>query len=289
MAEPGLLLVRGLGHSGSTLLDLVLGRHPSVIGLGEASRVLLSASADEFDGYLLHDWSSIYTRPCTCGSMVDKCPVWSRFFMDLPDGKNLSFEDQFSRLISPLSSRSTKWIVESYQSDEILLEYQRTGRSVRVIHLSRDARSWTHSEARRGVSRYGRTRYVGLRGLLRWIRVNRRLEKKLRRSSLPYFRLGYEELALAPEASLRLLCDWLSLDFYPDMLKSNDSSSSHIIAGNRMRYSLEKRSRIEYDGAWLSSDGFSVKASLLVPGVASLNQRLVYSNDVLGEVWPTVL
>ena len=59
-----------------------------------------------------------------------------------------------------------------------------------------------------------------------------------------------------------------------------------MIAGNRMRYLAGRRSRIEYDGAWLSSNSFSLRASLLVPGVASLNQRLVYSNNVLGEVWP---
>ena len=40
MAEPGLLLIRGLGHSGSTILELALGAHPQVIGLGEAVRVL---------------------------------------------------------------------------------------------------------------------------------------------------------------------------------------------------------------------------------------------------------
>ena len=37
---PGLLLIRGLGHSGSTILDLALGAHPSIVGLGEAVRVL---------------------------------------------------------------------------------------------------------------------------------------------------------------------------------------------------------------------------------------------------------
>ena len=36
----GLLLIRGLGHSGSTILDLALGAHPNVVGLGEAVRVL---------------------------------------------------------------------------------------------------------------------------------------------------------------------------------------------------------------------------------------------------------
>ena len=78
----------------------------------------------------------------------------------------------------------------------------------------------------------------------------------------------------------------MGLDFCQDMLRPKDSSNSHIIAGNRMRYQTRRRACIEYDGAWLASNGFSLKASLLLPGVASLNQRLVYSNDLLGEVWP---
>ena len=286
MAEPGLLLIRGLGHSGSTLLDLILGAHPSVVGLGEASRVLLSSSADEFAAYQLNDWSSVYNKPCTCGSMVDECELWSRFFSNWPNRRKASFEDEFSRLISPLSNQSIDWIVDSYQSDERLLDLHRSVRPVRVIHLTRDVRSWIHSEARRGVTRFGRGRSVGWRGLQRWVRVNWKLEKKLRQSSLQSFRLGYEELALAPEASLKLLCDWLGIDFCWDMLRPKDSSRSHIIAGNRMRYLAGRRNRIEYDGAWLSSNGFPLRASLMAPGVASLNQRLVYSNNVLGEVWP---
>jgi len=286
MAEPGLLLIRGLGHSGSTLLDLILGAHPSVVGLGEASRVLLSSSADEFASYQLNDWRSVYNKPCTCGSMLDECELWSRFFSNWPNRRKESFEDEFSRLISPLSNQSIDWIVESYQSDERLLDLHRSVRPVRVIHLTRDVRSWIHSEARRGVTRFGRGRSVGWRGLQRWVRVNWKLEKKLRQSSLQSFRLGYEELALAPEASLKLLCDWLKIDFCWDMTQPKDFSSSHIIAGNRMRYLAGRRSRIEYDGAWLSSNGFPLRASLMAPGVASLNQRLVYSNNVPGAAWP---
>ena len=103
MTEPGLLLIRGLGHSGNTLLDLVLGGHPSVIGLGEASRVLLSALADSSVGCQLNDWREQYTQPCTCGLMIDQCPLWSRFFLGSPVDKSLFFLDQFSRLISHLS------------------------------------------------------------------------------------------------------------------------------------------------------------------------------------------
>ncbi|MFL0733719.1 MAG: hypothetical protein AB8A37_01745 [Prochlorococcus sp.] len=40
MAIRKLLLIRGLGHSGTTLLDLVLVAHPQIIGLGESIRIL---------------------------------------------------------------------------------------------------------------------------------------------------------------------------------------------------------------------------------------------------------
>ena len=39
-SRPKLLLIRGLGHSGTTILDLALGANPDVMGLGEAARLL---------------------------------------------------------------------------------------------------------------------------------------------------------------------------------------------------------------------------------------------------------
>ena len=50
MAKTGLLLIRGLGHSGTTMLDLALGAHPQIVGLGEAVRVLEHPSTDEANG-----------------------------------------------------------------------------------------------------------------------------------------------------------------------------------------------------------------------------------------------
>ena len=35
-----LILIRGLGHSGTTILDTILGKHSSVVGIGEGIRVL---------------------------------------------------------------------------------------------------------------------------------------------------------------------------------------------------------------------------------------------------------
>ena len=112
--------------------------------------------------------------------------------------------------------------------------------------------------------------------------MNGKFEQAFHRSSHPVFRLGYEELALQPRRSLQLLCDWLSIDFHEAMLAPGLNSSSHILAGNRVRFDAERSSAIRYDGAWLGAPApTAAHLGLLWPGVARMNRRLVYSNDLL--------
>ena len=291
MINPGLLLIRGLGHSGSTVLDLVLGAHPNVVGVGEAVRVLNANQVKiSTSNQSTNPDNLIATYPCTCGKSAEKCPVWSDFMEPLCSGMDFTLEEKIEKLISRVKDNcpSVRWIVESYQSDEELLKLKSLKYPVKVIHLARDVRSWVHSEARRGVSRYGRGSLVGWRGLIRWWRINRKIESILQENSLQSFNLGYEEFALAPVEALRILCNWLELEFDQKMLSPGSCSKSHIIAGNRMRYQPARRDEILYDGAWLGSSAVSVRFSTLLPPVNSLNKKLVYSNNTLGSSWPQI-
>ena len=287
MTEPGLLLIRGLGHSGSTILDLALGAHPQLIGLGEAVRVLERPRlGEEHKGPQQLRGDLRFERRCTCGELAGDCPVWGPLLAWLPAHDDRPLAEKFNCLIEPLTATSPRWLVESFQADEQLLEAQALGRPVRVIQLTRDVRSWVHSESRRGVERHGRGGTVGWRSMLRWWRVNRRWEQRLNCSSCAVFRLGYEELALAPEQALRKLCAWLEVGFDPAMLQPGLNSSSHIVSGNRMRFDHGQSQSIRYDAAWLPSAAFSLRVAPLLPAVARLNRRLVYSNGLLGRVWP---
>ena len=289
MAEPGLLLIRGLGHSGSTILDLALGSHPQLIGLGEAVRVLERPRlGEEHKGPQQLRGDLRFERRCTCGELAGDCPVWGPLLAWLPAHDDRPLAEKLNRLIEPLTATSPRWLVESFQADEQLLEAQALGRPVRVIQLTRDVRSWVHSESRRGVERHGRGGAVGWRSLLRWWRANRRLDQRLKRSGHPVFRLGYEELALAPEQALRQLCAWLEIAFDPAMLQPGLNSSSHIVSGNRMRFDSGQCQAIRYDAAWLSSSALSLRFAPLIPSVAQLNRRLVYGNGLLGDTWPCV-
>lgn len=287
MNQPGLLLIRGLGHSGSTILDLALGAHPQLIGLGEAVRVLERPRlGEEHKGPQQLRGVLRFERRCTCGELAGDCPVWGPLLAWLPAHDDRPLAEKFNRLIEPLTATSPRWLVESFQADEQLLEAQSLGRPVRVIQLTRDVRSWVHSESRRGVERHGRRGTVGWRSMLRWWRINRRWEQRLKRSGCAVFRLGYEELALAPEQALRQLCAWLEIGFDPAMLQPGLNSSSHIVSGNRMRFDHGQSQSIRYDAAWLPSAAFSLRVAPLLPAVARLNRRLVYSNGLLGRVWP---
>ena len=288
MTEPGLLLIRGLGHSGSTILDLALGAHPQLIGLGEAVRVLERPRlGEEHKGPQQLRGDLRFERRCTCGELAGDCPVWGPLLAWLPAHDDRPLAEKFNRLIEPLTASSPRWLVESFQADEQLLEAQALGRPVRVIQLTRDVRSWVHSESRRGVERHGRGGTVGWRSMLRWWRINRCWEQRLNRSGCAVFRLGYEELALAPEQALRQLCAWLEVGFDPAMLQPGLNSSSHIVSGNRMRFDPGQSQAIRYDAAWLSSAALSLRVAPLLPAVARLNRRLVYSNGLLGSVWPS--
>ena len=74
----------------------------------------------------------------------------------------------------------------------------------------------------------------------------------------------------------------LSIDFQDSMLAPGQNSSSHILAGNRVRFDLERSRRIAYDGAWLGAPApTAAHLGLLLPNVARMNRRLVYSNGLL--------
>jgi len=56
------LYICGAGHSGSTLLDMLLGSHSRIASLGEVINLPM-------------DWAT--NNRCTCGAPVRDCALWS--------------------------------------------------------------------------------------------------------------------------------------------------------------------------------------------------------------------
>lgn len=283
--RPKLLLIRGLGHSGTTLLDLALGAHPQVQGFGEAVRLLRRPAPGEEGGGPARLRRELRNeRLCTCGCIAAQCPVWGPLLEWLPAHDHLPLAQKWQRLVAHAQEQALaeplRWMVDSFQSDLELLTLPDAalGMEIRVLFLVRDVRSWVHAIARRPRRQWA----SGWRSLVRWRRVNGQLERRLQTAGKPVFLLGYEELALAPEAALTRLCHWLDLSFEPAMLMPGPSTGSHILSGNHMRFDPVKSARIRYDAAWLNSPFLPVHLALLLPGWQGMNRRLVYSNDLVG-------
>lgn len=59
------IYVMGPGHTGSTILDIVLGYHQDIEGVGELNKIHRLG------------WSKGLDRKCACGATIPDCPFWS--------------------------------------------------------------------------------------------------------------------------------------------------------------------------------------------------------------------
>jgi len=156
-----LLLIRGLGHSGTTILDLALGAHPQLVGLGEAARILeRPARGEERRGPAQLRGQLRFERCCTCGAVAAQCPVWGPILEWLPAHEERSLANKTLRLLDAVKQQhpDASWVVDSYQDDMVLPFMEDPGLEIRILHLTRDLRSW--AGPRRSSPRAGRSRIL---------------------------------------------------------------------------------------------------------------------------------
>lgn len=269
-----MIVVACLGHSGSTLLDLVLGKHPRIVGLGEvfAGMAVLSRppkrSAD---------------LQCTCGSPPEQCRLWGPVSARLRDGTERSREEKYTVVLDAFAQTfgSDKIPVDISKNADDRLRSIKTIRlaspqtKIHVIHLLKDVRPYVISrmdEARRKKLR----RQPVLIHFWRWYRENRAMHRLLAAEGLPILQLGYEELCFQPGETVARITDFLGLEPEPRMV-SIDGSSSHTLRGNRMRHQPAKNRSILYDTRWLHRNEWILPAALS-PHIMRYNAREVYRN-----------
>jgi hypothetical protein len=263
------LYLGGLGRSGSTLLDRMLGNLPGVLTGGE----------------LRHIWSRslLEGEVCGCGQDFRRCAFWSvvgdRAFggWDRVDLERVLFLERAvdrHRFVPMLATRFatprfrrhveeyTELLARLYQAiqDEghtdaivdstmdpsyaFLLRHV-PGMDLRVVHLVRDSRavaySWTRPVLRPGiVDREARTRtYPPIRIGLRWMEFNAMMEwlSKL----VPSVIVHYEDLVRSPHRILASIGRMAGIPATEEKLGFVSADhvilgDNHAIAGNRMKF-----------------------------------------------------
>ncbi|HUE86419.1 MAG TPA: sulfotransferase [Vicinamibacterales bacterium] len=168
------------------------------------------------------------------------------------------------------ASDRTQVVVDSSKSAiRLKLLYITRPQSVRVIHLVRDGRAVAASDIRRR----GRAPAIAAKV---WKRENQHLRLVL--GGIPAaqkHKVRYEDVCENPERELRLICDFLSLDFEPGMLQLWDRAV-HNVPGNPFLFKNRQHS-IAKDDRWrreLSHDQLATIERIVGP----LNRALGYSS-----------
>lgn len=201
------VFICGAGHSGSTLLGLILGSHSDCFYSGEAKN----------SGFMGDENKPIKKRTCkVCGA---DCPVWSKLPID--DSKTL-YEQLSTQTQKPIIIDSTKdvaWIVK--QLDKIKdREYQPF-----LIFIQRDGRavinSWVRKEPNADVKKQ----------IKKWIDNIRSADELFNNFPAGKMKIRYENLAIDPAREIEQICNLLEIEYESEMLNFYECQH-HPLGGN---------------------------------------------------------
>lgn len=285
--EPTAVFICSAGHSGSTLLTLLLGSHKNAIALGEITQMPKNLALNTL---------------CSCGSPVRDCTLWAdvvgrltrqeRFakIREQPYSLNLGFFEAGT----VIDARHQTPVRQLYRRLAYAAAYAhwRTGLLPSFVTASMSAGARNKHELYRTVAcvsskalmidsskhyldavsvyraapertkilllvRDGRAVfYSGLkRGKARpaaldsWLRSYTRGLPLLESQIEPHnlLRVSYEDLASDPARELRRICEFIGVAYDAQMLDFR-SRVHHVLAGNDMR--LDDSSAIRVDTAW---------------------------------------
>ena len=223
MIQQKVIYIAGQGHSGSTLLDMLIASHSKFESPGEVSRKTIR-------------WlfSKSESPRCSCGGTAETCGQWRDIRRLLVNAGVTSADDL---LISPspesldafvgavLSASGRSVYVESSKSvGRLMALLACPALDVHVIHLIRDPRANAFSWRRKDGRLYG--------WIPRWFRQNRRIGKlDVRPNRL--MRVRYEDLVAKPEAMVAAVMGFCGEQFEPEQMKFR-TKQHHMTGTNRI-------------------------------------------------------
>lgn len=253
--------IAGYGHSGSTLLNILLGQHPDLMGAGELFRLPAAWAAEEF---------------CSCGEPLTRCPVWREIVHRWRRSTDDEPVSTYGRLQTSFegwlprgrAGDSSAWRAYAEQTVSLFQAIRDvTGRDVivdssklpararalarmpgidlRILHLVRDGRGVAWSLRRRlardpraGIQTEKQARSVLRTGIV-WMATNLATEHVARRLPVGQaLRLGYEELVGDTDAVLARIGTTVEVDLarVAEALAARAPLEvGHVMAGNRLR------------------------------------------------------
>lgn len=297
MEKIKLIYILGMGRSGSTLLDLLLGAHPELTGTGEFTNFAKWLKEDEI---------------CTCQKKIRHCSVWSKVIAKSPIGSTdepitpvkrgkLYAASQLivailkyplnkyqyevairnhNLLTALLQDLKSTYIVDSSKAFTRLCFLERSGLfSLKVIHLVRDGRGVANSKKKKKnvINRQWnleskKPRPVGWTARV-WTLTNMAcllLCYTLFRKN--FLRVRYEDLASNPNFEMQRIVTFLNIPMVDDY-SYIPQEKHHNIAGNSSRFDQDRR--VILNEKWRDEFNWQEKVAFVFFGGA-MNKLLGY-------------
>jgi hypothetical protein len=273
MKKIPLVYILGMGRSGSTLLDMLLGGHKTIANTGEFSNFAKWLKEDDI---------------CTCKEKIRLCPVWAQVIKKCPHetarepmtpypknkwlillqlvyaliGKPLNQVEQSiakknrDLFESILETCSADYIVDSSKAFFRLCFLERSGFfDLKIIYLVRDGRGVANSkkvkknlikrqwnlQSKQPRPVFWTARLWSLTNLICLILCATRFKKNS-------IRIRYEDLALKPQKEMERVAVFIGVDPLADYSRLPDKVF-HSIAGNSSRFSNDRLVRL--DERWI--------------------------------------
>ena len=308
-----LIYIVGGGHSGSTLLALIIGVSEEVISMGEII-FFNSYNYPGSDPKLF----AIHPKSCTCGKHFSECSFWKEINLKLvrPININRKYSIVESLKIiwnmsSPLSklfcfrlrkgddyllidsinslleekSKKYKYLLDSSKDPRRLVQLiQEFGtEKIKVVYIVRDGRGYVNSYNNkrkiRVVKGGQKVQNFFLCGL-KWIIFNIMIRTYLKKYNVHSIHISYDLFCKNPEKYIDAINNKLSIKIPKNYLEKINSTTFHNIHGNLMKF--KKIESIKYDNSWLKEMPF-IKKSILTTMLFPFNKLYSYQDDLTRE------
>lgn len=272
------LYIMGAGHSGSTVLDIILGNHPGFVSVGELSNFIQRRGLN--------------TKYCACGETATTCKFWSDvflawkrrigadgikahqtlqnsfehfrrwFYLQKEKGDTVqsshfkAYAERTRALFEAIRSVSGKGlIIDSSKSPVRALALSKIpGIDLRLVHLVRDGRGMVWSLLKKGVkeksTRSKRVYASSWLASLEWFLINASSGLVVRNTGSKAVRVRYEDLVENPQKVLTNIGQALEIGLAPvidALLSGKQMKIGHNIAGNRVRMTGSIRLKPDYE------------------------------------------
>jgi len=258
------IYIAGLGHSGSTVLDLLLATGGKAVSLGQIWNVLGEDSC------------KTRARICTCGSSAADCGFWGPILDRLESSRGtLSPGEKYRFVLARAKDLFGPHMAIVDSSKEVsnvaTLAKEVPELKLLVLHNIKDVRAFTTSMIDNSLRKHNR-RPSPERLFLEWYRTNHSVHSKVSQVlGRPPLRVMYEALCFATQAVAERVTELLG-EQYIDPDAPLKSGLTHIISGNRFRLSDSKEATsLTYDCRWFGRSEW-LRPYFLMPFVRKYNE-----------------